>query len=394
MCGIFCALFSGFLLCGCAASGLKSARRDFYTGKPESAVAILEKAEPDSRNSVLFLMERGMARQVSGDYKASVDDWNSAVEIGRDLDVYSIGEGSISLLSNDRAMSFRGAPYERTLLHAFAAKSYLAMKLPEDAAVEARNIIQRLENLNGFPDDAYSRYLAGFCLECVNDLEGAALQYRMASELLDGISIEDATGKITRVQTGGNISAKKKTGEIPAAANRNRFELVCFIASGRAPGRSQAQGGKHPAATHPYAEIYSGGKLLGRSYTFSDTYDLMAKTEKRLAAVRIVKDTARIIIKDTAADALSKQNELLGELLRWFLFVLESPDRRHWATLPRWLQVARVSCPPDISGYTLVFRNHDGRITGRRKVEKPLVPQRSVYVSFYREIRPSVLISK
>ena len=42
----------------------------------------------------------------------------------------------------------------------------------------------RLENLGGFPDDAFSRYLAGFCFEMIGDGENAALSYRYAATVL------------------------------------------------------------------------------------------------------------------------------------------------------------------------------------------------------------------
>ena len=359
---------------GCAAPHINSAQQSFYRGDFDSAIGALQAAEPDKKNMVLLRMERGMIHLANKNHEASISDWNEAIKRAKELDVYSLSQGTMSLLSNDMAMSFRGAPYERTLLHTFSAKSYMALQLWEDAAVEARNIVHRLKNLDGFPDDAYSHYLAGFCFEMINDDESAAFQYRQATELLSGIQIDDRTGHIT---------IKKE--ETKVSDTTNQAELICFVAIGRTPAINNSNTCSLPRSA-PYAEIYNGNKLLGRSYTFSNTRSLRADTEKRLMAVRIVKDSSRIIIKDTAADMLSQQNELLGELLRWFLFALESPDRRHWDTLPYWLQIARVPCPKDLKNYRIVFKTNDGKRISDRIIETPLMRKQNVFVSFCRDL--------
>ena len=46
----------------------------------------------------------------------------------------------------------------------------------DDAAVEGRNIIQHLSDRKGFPDDPFSRYIAGLSLELIGDHSNAALQ--------------------------------------------------------------------------------------------------------------------------------------------------------------------------------------------------------------------------
>jgi len=363
---------------GCVGPRLNSARHNFYRGDFRQAVTNLTPLALDKRNNVLILMERGMSHQARGNYEASVDDWNAAVEEAKRLDYYSLSQGAASILSNDEAMAFRGAPYERTLLHAFAAKSYLALQMWEDAAVEARNIIDRLENLDGFPDDAYCHYLAGFCLEMINDHDGAAFQYRAASKLMPTVKIDENTG---RIGTGSGKPARSGRPEKGGA------QLVCFISMGSSPSVSGIVRSRYAWGPSPYAEIYSGGKLLGHSHAFSNTGSLLSSTEKRLAAVRIVKETTRIVIKDAAANAVSRENEFLGELLRWFLFALETPDRRRWETLPNLLHVARVPCPPDLKNYRVVFKTTDGRTLAQKTIDNPLARRDNVFVSFCRDIQ-------
>ena len=376
------AVLTAVTFSGCVAPRLSSARHNFYAGDFRQAVTNLTPTALDKRNKVLILMERGMAHQAQGSYQASVDDWNAAVaEAGR-IDYYSLSQGAASILSNDEAMAFRGAPYERTLLHAFAAKSYFALGMWEDAAVEARNIIDRLESLDGFPDDPYSHYLAGFCMEMIDDYDAAAFQYRIASKLMPDIDIDDGTGRIIPVSASAHEAGTPRT-EI-GKPKSDQPELVCFISLGSSPAVSGIVRSRHSWGSAPYAEIYSGNKRLGRSYAFANTGSLSAMTEKRLAAVKIVKDATRIVIKDAAANAVSKENELLGELLRWFLFALETPDRRRWETLPQLMHVARVPCPPDLKSYRVVFKTGDGRTIAQKTIDNPLSRRENTFVSFCR----------
>ena len=68
-------------------------------------------------------------------------------------------------------------PFERRADVRILAKDYLAAPNWDYAAICARNII-KLEALDGFPDIAYGRFIAGFCLELINDEGNAAIQYR------------------------------------------------------------------------------------------------------------------------------------------------------------------------------------------------------------------------
>jgi len=346
----------------------------FYRGDIPRAADCLSEIPSDDSGTVLLLMERGMIRQALQDYAGSAEDWLRCIDTARRLDYFSLSREAASLVTNDRALGFRGTPYERTLLRAFNAQNYLALALWDDAAVEARNIIARLENLGEFPDDAFSRYMAGFCLEMQDDSEGAALQYRLANELLDGIAIDPGTGRIGPADAAG-----------PPAAPSPGAELVCFIAIDRyssLPGTPPV--GACPSGT--YAELYAGETRLGRSYPFADLGYLYGKTQERLAALKLLKQSSRIALKELAAQALEQQNELLGELLRLALFSTEVPDNRRWETLPTWLHVARVPCPPNLAGYTVEFKSREGQAMRRKDIAAPLTHRRNVFVSFCRNL--------
>jgi len=345
---------------------LNTARENFYLGRFPQAEAALGAEDAEGRDRVLVLMERAAIRQSGGDYEGSARDWVRATELAERLDYISISKSSASMVVNDRMLTFLGAPYERTLAHAFAAKSYMALGRWDDAAVEARNIISELENRNGFPEEPYSRYLAGICMEMIGDGEGAALQYRTAAALMPQLGIDPVTGRLEK------------------GAARRAHELICFVGIGRGPTESGSWTRNHIWGSSPYAELIVDDNVLGRSHTLSNTRLLMAATEKRAAVLRAAKTATRIAIKEALAQAVEDENEMLGELVRLYLFALEATPPRRWETLPLWLQVARVPCPENTGSFQVVFRGEGGRVVARQTVTEPLVRNGRTRVSFVR----------
>ncbi|MBI2440665.1 MAG: hypothetical protein HYV35_04760 [Lentisphaerae bacterium] len=369
------------LLAGCTTPPLQSARAEFYLGRFQQANTNLTVIPKDDKDETLYLMERGMIRQNLGDYEASALDFRRAGELDRILETYSVAQGASSLMVNDRTLSFRGMPFERTLLYAFLAKDYLARSNWDYAAISARNIIKHLENLNGFPDIAYGRYMAGFCLELIADEGNAAIQYRAAARLLTNSILLDALSGDILPRTDEHSAA---TSIARAALKTEPAELVCFIGLGRAPA-GEFQQYYYPGLP-PYAEIYFGEEYLGRSYAFANTGALMAQSRQRLAAIQMAKDATRIALKETISLTVENQNETLGALVRLILFAMEAPDTRSWETLPLWLQIARVPCPANLTSYTVVFRDAAGGSLGRKVIREPLSRRGNIFISFCRDV--------
>lgn len=370
------------LLAGCATQALNAARSEFYAGRFDAANRVLARSIP-STDRVLFLMERGTIRLFLGDYEGSARDLIAAADEATELETYSVSRGGASMVVNDNVQAYRGFPYERTLLHSFAAKTFLARGDWDSVAVESRRAIDTLtpEVRGDYPDCAYSRYLAGFGLELIDDDSNAALQYREAAKLLENVAIDENTGRIAP-RADGPDSVSADTSPWPA-------ELVCFVMTGHAPrgGRVWKEDAQLDEAG--YAELYAGDRRLGRSYALTDTMDLAFTTEQKEMARKMVKTVARIAAKESLAQQIEKDNELLGELVRFVLIgLLEQPDVRRWETLPRHLQVARVPCPPGLKSFTVVYRTSSGVERKRQEITHPLQNRRNTYVSFCRDLAP------
>src|SRR5690606_14309472 len=94
------------------------------------------RAGGQARDAVLYDLNRAMLLRMAGDYGQS----NAAFEQAKDaidrLDAVSVREQAGALAVNDMLRSYTGAPYERVLLHVYAALNYLALDRPDDARVE------------------------------------------------------------------------------------------------------------------------------------------------------------------------------------------------------------------------------------------------------------------
>lgn len=353
---------------GCATPPLEQARRQFNDGYLDRAEASLADI-PEGKDQVLLLMERGMVRHLRHDYEGSTRDWLLAARLEEKLETHSVSKAGASMVINDTALAFRGYPYERALLHVFTARNYLARALWDDAAVEALNALRVLERLDGYPDDPYSRYVTGLCLELAGDDSNAGLQYRLAGQLAPDAAIEESTGRFL-APTGG-VHAVATTAVPPNPQN----ELVCLVdIDGTAWG-----------PTADYAEIVAGGRVLGRSRTLTHLVRLQSASAQREAVKRMTKSMARVAFKETLASLVATHNEDLGEVLRLLLFAVESPDTRRWDTLPARLAVARVPCPANLSEFEVVYHSAAGVALKRVTMTRPLSRKGRVFFAYCRD---------
>ncbi len=349
------------ILSGCTTVPLESSIQHFRRGNIEEAEKCLDTI-PDDANAVLHLMERGMIRQLRHDFAGSTADLRRAIQIEEALETHSVSKAGASMLVNDSVLAYRGLPYERTYLHVFQARNFLAQGLWEDAAVEARNIIRLQEKLDGFADDSYSRYMAGLCLMLAGDPEAAAFQYQLAAAMQPESLVQPGSG------TGGAQSVT--AANLYGGPGTDR-ELICLLDMDNAWGINAG------------AELYAKGKFLGTARVLTDTHALQLLHQEKMAGRRMAKTVARIALKEVIAEVIAAHNKDLGESIRYLLFVMETPDARQWRTLPRLLAVARVPCPPDLTSFDVVFRGCNG--TSRITVSGPIARRNQTVVSFCRD---------
>jgi len=365
------------LLTSCATHDLPDARSAFYQGDYGRAINEIGDEGIDGKDSVLVLMERGTIYQAVGEYEKSSMDFIQANDILDILETYSVSEGMGSWVANDTVYSFEGASFEQTMLHSMTALNHLAMNNWADGGVEARRILHSLrpdERGEEYPDDPFSRYLAGFILEMTGDLPNAKVQYMLADELLPDLRINEMGG------IGHDIEDIVKE-------NPDERELVCFFLLGRSPTTRELRGRFDSPFSPPRIQVYSEGRYLGDASILSSVHSLAFTTWHLDAPARIAKMAARIAAKETIARSIEKQDQALGALARIVLIgMLERPDFRRWETLPRWLAVARVPYSGELLSLDIRLQGSNFGVGRSFSVQRPLVQRGNILFSFVRDL--------
>ncbi len=366
------------MLSSCATHNLPDARSAFYQGDYALAEEKIGTGVVDGKDSVLVLMERGTIYQAEGEYEKSSKDFIRANNIIRLLETYSVSEGATSWVANDTVYSFKGTPFEQTMLHSMTALNHLALGNWNDSGVEARRIIHSLgpdERDEDYPDVAFSRYLAAFILEMTNDQANAEAQYRLVDELLPNLHVTQQ-GRF-----------RQNTEETPGNKMDER-ELVCFFLLGRSPSMREVRGNNNFSFSPPQIQIYAGERHLGDAVILTSIRDLVLTTWNLESSARIAKMAARIAVKETIARQIEKQDEALGALARIIMIgLLERPDFRRWETLPRWLAVARLPFPTDLSSFDVRLKGEGIVLDTTISVQQPLVKRGTVIFSFVRDLQ-------
>ena len=346
--GVVAASVVILFMSGCSTPTLDRARTAYYAGDPDAALVHLDGVDIPDRDRILFLMERGTIYQAAGKLPESAHDYNEAHDLMVQMDTLSVSRGVSSLVANDNMLNFYGYPFERSYLHVLSAMTYMAQGDWQGAGVEGRRLIDRLtsEDVKDYPEDAFSRYMAGLCMEMVDDMSNARVEYRKASALSATLDISD-TGKISLGK--GDLSAGFKGGA--ASVGVGDHELICIIMTGRVADYSS--GIAHDGGHAPAIGVKYNDQMLGYAYNMVNLSHVAALSEQQVILKNGVKTTGRVVGKWMVADAVAQQNEWAG-LATWIiLFMLEQPDFRHWETLPRYIHVGRMSCPDGVDSITL-----------------------------------------
>lgn len=371
-----------------------------------------------SEDKLLFLLERGRLAQLSGDTDASLSDYADAISAFRNVEdrayisaSHTLAQGT-ALLSNDNAIPYEGAPYERIFLHQFQALNYVAKGDLDGALVEvrranieqeqARDAHQKLidsaqqdagrkkvsvdpGNYQGFfapLDDAagrvknsfqnaYTFYTSGVLYEAAGKRDDAYIDYKRALEIFpdnvflqqDVMRLAQTLGRKDDVQA---LSARNI--KAPAPATDGEGNVVVLFEEGFAPPKQPVTIPipwpytwymvsfpiyKQPWSAGDKLSISAGSQRLN-SATIVDVQALATRALKDNLLPILVRQTLRAYTKHEMAQRAQSQNgDLLGLLVNVYNIISEQADLRSWLTLPHSAQIARLNLPDGPQQLTL-----------------------------------------
>jgi tetratricopeptide (TPR) repeat protein len=358
---------------GCATYGdwVGEMERQIAAQDLPGALAILkDRTAQHERDAVLYDLNRAMLLRMAGDYAQSNGVFEEAKAAIDRLDAVSVTEQTGAFAVNDMLRSYTGEPFERILLHVYAALNYLELGRPDDARVE----ILQLDVLLGQEDhregEAFARYLSGMIFESLGQYDDAMIAYRQA---YTAYHRSDAAGGVPpslgrdlvrmAVRVGGledELRTYRKEFGLPEGVpgpQAEEGELIFLLHSGLVPIKrdnvigAAARDGKLVMVSMPYYENrvprvtgarLSAGATVATTVMAEDVDAVALATLEREKPAILARAIARAAVKHEASERADRQGDLLGVVVNIAGAVAERADTRSWSTLPNRIYLARL----------------------------------------------------
>lgn len=231
-------------LFGCSSYNdmIASYYKQISAGNYAEAVKELDKNKllQKPRNKLLFLMEKGKASHLTGDYEASNQYFNEADQL-LENGLGGAMDAVVGTLVNPMTQRYKGEDFEKFMIHYYKALNYVYLNKTEDAVVEARRIsLQSQQQGDKFNDkdsryskDAFSLMLQGLIYERDRDVNNAFIAYRNAAEVY--LNSKDQTYYGTKMPDELKQDVLRTADLNGFGSELNRFEQLFGIKYKRSP---------------------------------------------------------------------------------------------------------------------------------------------------------------
>ncbi|MEW6079109.1 MAG: hypothetical protein AB1724_14960 [Thermodesulfobacteriota bacterium] len=358
----FALLAAGLMLSGCAYGNLNLARDAFYRGDIAGASqALIDADKISSRDLLLYYMEKGAILHYSGNYEESVNLLLKASSLIEEQEIISASQQTVSLVTSEWLMDYKGEYAERLLVHTFQMMNFLILGRNDSALVEAK---QALKVYDAYPEacngDYFTRALVAHCFESVGEINGAYIEYKKLAELMGDpgpvagrlCDLGARLGFFDEVEHFRKYLSQPDTG----VKGNPVGEMLFFVSQGRAPVKIpqdiilpeairfsffayEDRGGSFPGPD--IGTLYG---MRGAEWIVTDVGSVLrASLNQRLLQI-MAKETARVIAKQAIANSIGDSD--VEAIVRIAFLLMEAPDTRCWETLPGSLIMVRVPLYP------------------------------------------------
>jgi hypothetical protein len=309
-----------------------------------------------------------MVLHAAGKWKESIAALTEADRLSQQLDVVSISEEAVTLISNEREKTYRGEDFEKLMISVFLALNYAQLGQDEDALVEVRRVNERLrkmvnEEKKPYEQLAIARYVGGILYEDQGDLDSAFIDYYDAYKLQPRLgSLAEPLLRIAKA-TGREDAYRELLQNFPDIPHEplgsNEGQLVVIVEAGLSPEKQSdaAHPGRDPAKIIAIPVYRDRGAPRPATVTVENM-------QQQTVAVTSLRDVAQQYLNDRIGRMLAKQLAAavvkaglatgVGELTKskeagYLAFLLLSatnrPDLRSWLSLPGEFQLVRFRLP-------------------------------------------------
>lgn len=202
-------------------------------GRYDQALASLEDpSKYGENNRLLYLFDKGLILQMAGRYSDSAGVFEESKRTYDELYTRSISKNAESWLWNDYALPYRGEDFERVMVNILEAVDYAALGKIDEAIVEARDVNNVLNLINGqydssqknvYRDDAFARLLMGILYEAGGKLNDAVISYKSSLKTYERDYLKSYGTPIPRLLKENLLAAAEKFGDRNIAEFRTAF---------------------------------------------------------------------------------------------------------------------------------------------------------------------------
>lgn len=348
------------LLTSCAGGGYVSksrgARYAFQQGHYDNALRWYQKQKPPARDKLLYLMDEGVILHSAGKFKESLKIFQEAIELSEKMAGAHVTAKAASLVTNDNFIPYQGEKFETLLLHVFQVMNYLGLGQNNEALVETRRIHTKFGDLK----NAFATYLSGLVWETNHKPNDAHIDYKTTYRLLPLLPYLPEDLLKTSFQSrllGEYAHWGKKFKRSYEPFPKNFGKVILLVEEGKVPEKISSEINEAfqviPVPTYP--EFVGEAPTISVSVDEKETSSTFVLDRPDEAARKTLEDQkpaivaraiARLVAKEGAAIAVSeKVDEGLGLFLGILFLTTNRADLRSWLTLPRSLQVVKISLP-------------------------------------------------
>jgi hypothetical protein len=370
-------------LTGCVSARMSDDVSDqlFRAGQYDQAAARLDagrKAQgANGRDSLLFLLDLGLAHHSAGQYEESNQAFQKADKIAEIKGYTSLSAEVGTLFTSENLKDYQGEDFEKVLINTYLAINYALMGNFEDSRVELKRANHKLEMMisvgkKKYQQSAFSRYLSGILFEADRNFNDAYVDYQKTSELrpdLPGLGLDlwrcakelSMPDEMERWDEEYHLTPEDHKKALATGSRSSKAEIIVLYENGISPvKRPNPQFESLPRFYPRWNPVYSAAvemRNLGKQEEFQRVGITAVFEDIESTAIRnldekyggmIAKKLAGIAAKEVLASSVEDQTKspLLGFMMRLLMYGSDQADLRSWNLLPRDLQVLRWVVDP------------------------------------------------
>jgi len=329
--------------------------------------------DQDSRDRLAHLLEYATILQMAGRYRESAQVFIQADKLSEELDYISVTQTTMSALSSEELIQYKGESFEKIMINAMNALNFIAMDEIDSALVEVRRIDEKVkkfrrDNREDYEFNPFGTYLSGVLYESLKKWDEAFIAYLRTVKmnnienpllLADLNRVSNLSDRKSQLKKEGfyvEELEKSNLGSPDCYSKKKCGRLNVIFIQGWGPvKRASFDNPRYPVLLKRESEtrslsikINSNIDKLPRIYQTKPVYNVHAAAIATLAADQhalAIRRLGGFVAKEVVADQIRQQDELLGFIAWVVMHISDRADVRQWSLLPETVQILPVDLP-------------------------------------------------